>query len=237
MRRLVLYTIGLLAVGLLLVPAALAANSHLNGPTAGRPDAPRYGRFGSDPTYNISGIVLDFAGNPVAGAEVDWGYWTSTSNYVVGGSNTDTDVNGTPANGSFAFTRVTGGHQVSTTPSDDLHVYLPPTQRGLEEMEADQLDFATTASYTLQPAEVDVDVANAPGSTMEMVAGSAAGYAHAVVPLTTGQGAASVMPINGSFDDVVAYPYVGSGLAICQALVEWLGTPITLSLATSTAPP
>ncbi len=61
---------------------------------------------------------------------------------------------------------------------------------------------------------------------MEMVAGSAAGLARADVALTAGQGVASVMPINDSFDDVVAYP--ASELGNCQALVEWLGTPISL---------
>lgn len=234
MRRLLLCTVGLLAVGLVVAPTALAAVSSASASHS--PSSARsYARFGGDPIYSISGKVLDFAGNPVTGAEVDWGYWTSSTNYVFGGTNLQTKPEGTPADGSFAFTGVSGGHQANGQPSDDLHVFFSPAEPGLQEMAAPQLDFATNNdastpaySYVLQPARVDVTVANAPTSPVEVVAGSVAGLARAVVPLTDGQGVASVMPMS-SFDDVVVYPYDGDYYPICQAVAEWLGTPISVS--------
>ena len=174
--------------------------------------------------------MLDFAGNPVAGAEVDWGYWTSLTNYVWGGSNMQTNPNGTPANGSFAFDGVTGGHQQGDLSADDLRVWYNPTQPGSEEMEAEQLDFATTSSYPMQPAEVNFTLAHGLGSPVEVRAGnSTVGWAFANVPLTGTAGVASVLPMS-TFNDLVAYYQSGEApYETCHAAVEWLRTPISIS--------
>ena len=121
-----------------------------------------------DTTYTISGHVLDYAGKGVAGAEVDWGWWSSIADYHFGGSNFDTQPNGTDSSGAFSIPGVTGGHQVGSKPADDLTVYYypNPTLPGLAEMRYYALDFAanndaTAFSYQMQPAEVNVHIANA----------------------------------------------------------------------------
>jgi hypothetical protein len=124
---------------LLLAPAqALAspADGHLSfGAGHAAAAGVDFQRLG-DTTYSIKGHVLDYAGNGVTGAEVDWGWRSSISDYHFGGSNFDTQPNGTDSSGAFSIPGVTGGHQVRGKPADDLTVYYypNPTLPGLEEM-------------------------------------------------------------------------------------------------------
>jgi hypothetical protein len=235
MRRLLFCTVGLLAVGLVIAPAALAQASSASVSRA--PSLARtYARLSAGPTYAFSGHVLDFAGTPVAGAEVDWGWWSSLVDYHFGGSNLSAaNQNGTGADGAFAFTAATGGHQLNGVPSDDLRVFYYPTQPGLEWMQAEQLDFAssndaTPYSYQMQPAEVNISLANGLGSPVEVKAGNSnVGLASADVALTSGNGVASVLPMS-NFDDLVAYYYSGTpGFLTCPGMVEWLGTAMNVS--------
>ena len=225
---------------LLLAPAqALAspADGHLSfGAGHATPAGVHIQRLG-DTTYSISGHVLDYAGKGVAGAEVDWGWWSSISDYHFGGSSFDTQPNGTDSSGAFSIPSVTGGHQVGSKPADDLTVYyLPTLPGGLLEMRYYALDFATnndatSFSYEMQPAEVNVDIAHAPaGPWVGVTAGNGTvGYADANVRLTAGKGLASVLPMT-SFDDVAAYTYNKAGESIAEA--EWLGTPASVSAGT-----
>ena len=233
----------LLGAALLLVPAqALASPGARHAPFGARhATAPGvdFQRLG-DTTYSISGHLLDYAGNPVAGAEVDWGWWSSISDYHYGGSDLDTAPNGTDRHGFFSIPGVTGGHQVAGKPADDLTVDYPaPTSSGLTDMRYYALDFAANNdvsqpaySYQLQPAEVGVDITHAPaGPRVWVTAGNGTvGYANADVSLTSGTGVASVLPMT-NFDDVVAYRY--NAFAACTAVTEWLGTPTSVSAGTT----
>lgn len=230
----------LLGAVLLLVPAQALASPSAGYVPAGARHATAPGvnfqRLG-DTTYSIKGHVLDYAGNGVAGAEVDWGWWSSASNYHYGGSNFDTAPNGTDSRGAFTIADVTGGHQVGGKPTDNLTVYYLPTSPGLWELRCSDLDFAanndgTSFSYEMQPAEVNVDIAHAPaGPEVGVLAGNGSvGYADAAVPLTAGVGVASVLPMT-NFDDVVAYSYNAAGDS--PAVTEWLGAPVSVSAGTT----
>ena len=228
-----------LGAGLLLAPAqALAATDAGHAPFGARhATAPGvdFQRLG-DTTYSISGHVLDYAGNPVAGAEVDWGWWSSMSDYHFGGSNfSESAPYGTDGTGAFSFAGVTGGHGVGGRWADDLTISYNSTSLGLEQMEAEALDFAannnaTPFSYEMQPAEVNVDIAHAPTATWaEATAGNGnVGYARSDVPLTAGAGVASVLPMT-NFDDVVASFPIGNS----TAEIEWLGTPVSVNAGTT----
>ena len=228
-----------LGAGLILTPAQVMATSvadHLAfGASHSTLPGVDFQRLG-DTTYSIKGHVLDYAGNGVAGAEVDWGWWTSVSSYHYGGSNFDTAPNGTGGGGVFSIAGVTGGHQVGGEPADDLTVYYLPTSPGLWELRCSNLDFAanndaTPFSYEMQPAEVNIDIAHAPAVPgVGVLAGNGSvGYADAAVPLTAGVGVASVLPM-ANFDDVVAYSYNAAGDS--PAVTEWLGTPVSVSAGT-----
>jgi hypothetical protein len=199
-----------------------------------------FAALGDTGSYDIIGHVVDYSGNPVAGAEVDWGYWDASGAYNFGGTNYATDTGG-----DFAFSGVSGGHAFDSLPSDDLDVYYNPTSPGLEEMQASALDFSanngTQYSYEMQPAEVPVHVANLPSDrVLEVRAGNLEyGDARADAQFTSGNGTASVLPMT-NFDDVVAYDYVlGSPTAkvdMCHSQMEWLGTtPVSITAGTTAA--
>jgi len=183
--------------------------------------------------YSITGHVIDFAGSAVQGAEVDWGWWASDTSYKYGGTNLDTQPDGTPADGSFAFSNISGGHQFNGLPADDLSIWYFPTQPGLEEMRDFTLDFSAATDFEMQPGQVDVHVANAPSPVIEMTAGNTNhGFARSDVTLdASGNGAAGVLPMD-DFDDVVAYyatPLLNSYSA-CRSQVEALGTsPVSVT--------
>jgi hypothetical protein len=210
MRRLAVCAFVVLAIGLVLAPGALASTGVKHAPLRvrhaaleTRPAAAagvNFQRLG-DTTYSISGHVLDYNGAGVAGAEVDWGWWDSNNNYIFGDTNMPLLTSpGTDSTGAFSFPSVAGG----APNGDDLTVYYNPTLPGLEEMDAWSLNFSTISSYEMQPAHVNVNIANAPAS--EPVAEVKVGLmnlGYAITDVPGGVGAAGVLPT--SFDDVVAY--------------------------------
>ena len=233
-----------LGAGLLLAPAqALAAPDAGHAAFAARHVGPAgvdFQRLG-DTTYSISGHVLNYAGKGVAQAEVDWGWWSSIADYHFGGSNFDTQPNGTDDSGAFSFAGISGGHQVAGQPADDLDIFYNPRRPGLEELRCSDLDFATnndaTAfSYQMQPAEVNVDLAHAPALPLigVMAGNGTVGYASADVPLTAGAGVASVLPMT-TFDD--AYAFTTNAAGDTTAATEWLGTAASVSAGTTAADP
>ena len=226
----------LLWVGLLLAPghtmAAASAGHTVVGTCHKTSEDADFQALGES-TYSISGHVLNYAGKPMSGVEVDWG-WSGSSYYHSGGSNVSpAHPKGTGRTGAFRFARVTGGHPRG----DRLDVSYKPTSFGLEEMVSFDLDFAagndaTHYSYEMQPAHVGVNIAHAPATRLvEIRAGNAnVGEGRADVILSAGTGVASVLPMT-NFDDVVAYCYGAVGN--CTAQTEWLGAPVTVSAGTT----
>ena len=240
MKRLSLCVFAVCAACLLLTPVALASTKARHfAPDRVRhtASAPRaYARLGADPTYAISGHVLDFGGTPVQGAEVDWGWWAGSAGYQFGGSNiTSPSSTGTGADGLFNFAALAGNPGF-----DDLTIYYPGTvyqATGLWKMDWWSLDFTakndtTPFSYDTRPAAVGLHVANAPSPAIEVEAGNAnVGFAQTDVTLDgSGDGSASVLPMD-TFDDVIAYYYtpLSNDASACRSQVEWLGTPASLS--------
>jgi hypothetical protein len=244
MKRLVLCAVGVFAVGLALAPGALAS-------TRARPAAPRVAppspasdaaRLGAT-TYDISGHVLAFDDDPLAGAAVNWGWWDKDASdhlvYNFGGSNiTSPTSTGTGADGAFAFTGVTGGSPWG----DDLTIGygLTAAVPGLVSLESWNLDFATQndatpSSYEMRPGEADITVAHAPGTVAEVQASeSDVREADTGVALTSGSGVIGVTP--PSFQDVVvSFPSSYPGR---KAEVEsYSSTPVMVAAgATTTAP-
>lgn len=237
MRRLAVCAFVVLAVGLVLAPGALASAGVRHaalGTSHAVSAGPALPALGDGATYNISGHVLDFDGNGVPGAEVDWGWWDGSYNYQPGGTNMPQDDSpGTDNTGAFAFTGVSGGHPQG----DDLEItYLPPLSDGLDFIDSWNLDFATQNdatpySYEMRPGHVNVAIANVPTSMATLVpevkvGEQDVGFATTEVALTGGSGVAGMLP--PSFNDVVAY-YVGP-LQNCTAQAEWLGlSPVTVA--------
>ncbi|HUK76922.1 MAG TPA: hypothetical protein VL117_04895 [Thermoleophilia bacterium] len=233
MKRLSLCLFVACVACLLLAPVALATTrSHSPARVRHATSVPRsYARLGADPTYAISGVVRDFNGDLVQGAEVEWGSPSS------GGDN---NPNGTGADGAFMFPAVT-----SNPGFDDLTIYYPQAiyaqaaDAGLWKMESWALDFSTQSNYEMQPAHVSLHVVNAPAPAIEVVAGDGlVGYAQTDVRLDgSSDGVASVLPMN-DFDDVVAYYYTDllNFYTACHSQVEALSTsPVSLT-AGNTAP-
>jgi hypothetical protein len=109
----------LVGAALLLAPARALATPGTGHAALGTRNAARAGvdfqRLG-DTTYAISGHVLNYAGNPVAGAEVDWGWWSGIFDYHSANSNiTEATPTGTGSSGAFAFAGITGGHQLGAS--------------------------------------------------------------------------------------------------------------------------
>jgi len=220
------------AVGLLLAPAALAsARATHRGSERVRlvsEVARSYAVLGAGQTYGISGVVHDFGGDPVPGAEVDWS--SANGGPSDSGSNAPGD---TGADGAFSFPTVT-----STPGLDDLTIYYPKwvhdqaADAGLWKMESWALDFSTTSSYDQRPAHVSLHVANAPSPAIEVVAGNATvGYAQTDVTLNgSDDGVASVLPMTG-FDSVVGFYYTDlfDTYSVCRSQAESLGTPAGLA--------
>jgi hypothetical protein len=269
MRRLAVCAFAVLAVGLVLTSSAPASTGV--GHAAGRgghpvlrsrhvafgagraaPAGPAFSRLGAAPVYDISGHVLNLAGTPVVGAEVDWGWWereqNSTLKYVLGGSNeTAVGSPGTDSTGAFAFRGVTS-HSSVTPKSDDLTAWytVPSTGSALEYLESWSNDFSTANdattpalySYELRPAAVNVTIANAPGAPRaEVLVAGADGKAQSKVALAGGSGLAYAPP--AAFDDVVAYYYHFAGsldYPTCLAQTEWLGASPVSVVAGATAP-
>jgi hypothetical protein len=228
MRRFALFAFAVLAVGLMAAPGALASTGvkHL-APLGTKPAAmtqPLAVPLAAG-SYSITGHVLDYSGNLVAGAGVEWGWWDGTA-FNTGGLNSQS---GTAADGKFNFS----GVQSQPGNNDYLHIYYPyaPTA-SLEEMYSWGLDFATRNdntlspnTYEMQPAQVNVTIANAPATPVEIKVGQDdTGYAQSTVHLTSGAGVAGVLP--SSFDDVLAYQPNSIGAVTAQA--EWLGAPVSV---------
>jgi hypothetical protein len=253
MKRLLLCAAVALAASLVLVPAAFASvgahHSDVNARPLGLASHARvFAPVGDATTYDISGHVLDFAGDPVQGAEVDWGFWSDAAGgYTAGGTNYPAD---TGADGAFAFTDISGGHTYGGNPSDELDVYYnpPATEYALEAMIQWSLDFATNNdatpySYEVQPAQANITLANYPYTWAEVRAGNDnEGYARADVLLTGDAGVASVLP-STSFDDVSAYMYLSgysdADYVMCPFNIESLVAPMSVSAgatAVSTIP-
>jgi hypothetical protein len=241
MRLVPAYVVVLLGVGVLLAPApALAAtgarHTAESRTTHASAAAVNFRQLGDGTTYAISGHVLDYGGNPVAGAEVDWGWWDNGS-YNYGGSNYPSLTDST---GAFYLPAVTSAPVAG---NDDLDVSYNPTTPGLEELESWSLDFAanndattpTAYGYEMQPGGVNVSIMNAPAPVIEVKVGlMSVGFARSDVDLTAATPVASVLP--PGFDDVVAY-YPGS-LGNCTAQTEWLGdpdNPVSVSAGTTAA--
>ena len=105
MRRLAMCGLIVLAVGLVLAPSALAStgvrHAALGSRHAAAPAGAALRALGADPTYSISGNVLDYSGLGVPGAEVWWGSWDTSGNYNFGNTNIATDPLGTDRSGHF----------------------------------------------------------------------------------------------------------------------------------------
>lgn len=175
--------------------------------------------------------MRDYAGNPVAGAYVWWGWRSSIFAFHYG----STSRKVTDSNGFFSLSGVTGGHRLAGQPADVLTVTYPTRRYGLE---ADALDFATnnvatSYRYHMQPAEVNVDIAHAPAGLLVVQAGNATvGSGSTSESLDAGACVANVLPM-ADFDDVVAYR---AGFPLTAA-VEWLGTPVSVSAGTTATDP
>ena len=242
MKRLLLCAAVALAVSLVLAPAALASvgahHSDVNVRPLGlaahaRTTAP----VGDTGPYSISGNVLDFGGAGVPGAEVDWGFWSDAAGgYTAGGYVYPTD-----SSGDFSFSNISGGHTYGGQPGDDLDVYYPTNSAGLQAMYDWALDFQTTSSYTLRPGEVDLTLTNTADTDVHVRAGSGSlGYCQADVPLTSGEGSASLLA-NANFDDLSAYQLYASSsyseYTIAPIAVEWSTTsPETVAQGGTASP-
>jgi hypothetical protein len=182
MKRLLVCAVVALGASLVLAPAALASagahHSDVNVRPMGLASRARgFAPVGDTGPYDISGHVLDFAGSPVQGAEVDWGFWSDTvGGYTAGGTNYPAD---TGADGSFAFTNISGGHTYQGQPGDELDVFYnpPATEYALQAMIQWSLDFATNDdatpySYAVQPAEANITLTNYPYTWAEVRAGN-----------------------------------------------------------------
>ena len=228
MRRVPACVVVLLGVGSLLAPGqALATTGARHTPGArpmshvGLPVAPLSGA-----TYSIGGTVLDYSRDPVAGADVSWGWFDSGKGYQFGGN-----FPSTAANGQFSLTGAS-----SHPGRDDLWTWYD----GFECLESWQNDFstqndATSYSYIVRPAAVGIDIAHAPAALHPLVdvfgAGSVAqSFAH----LTSGKGVAWAPP--PSFNDVVVYDFKMSGdRHATTAGAEWLGSSDVSVVAGTTA--
>jgi hypothetical protein len=240
MRRLAVCAFVVLAAGLVLAPGALASTGPRHAALGARHAAlgarqaaaagVNFQRLGD--TYNISGHVLNYDGSGAAGAQVVWGGWDSNNNYKFGGTNKPLRTSpGTDSTGYFSFNGVTGG----ASHGDDLTIYYKEDTPGLWFMESWNLNFSTQSSYEMQPAHVNVNIANAPASepfTEVKVGKIDAGFAVTDVVLSGGAGVAGVLP--SSFDDVVAY-YVHSPIWNCTAQTESLGASTVNVSAGATA--
>ena len=142
---------------------------------------PLAGPAGSTTTYTIGGTVEDFAGNPQAGYEVDWGWFDPDGDSWSPAAATyhDGAVASTADDGTFAFPGATSdpGH-------DSLSVFA--FVGGWYDLDRWGLDFSTTQSYVMRPGHAAVTVAHALATrpiTVEL--GDAAGsFAESDVDLT-----------------------------------------------------
>ena len=139
-----------------------------------------FGRGGSSsagrrPHLRISGHVLDFDGNGVPGAEVDWGWWDSSYNYQSGGTNMPGRFAGdrqppalSRSRPSSAWTpqgrRPRDRPTSRRSPRARVHRFLEPRLRNAS-------NDATPYSYEMRPGHVNIDIANAPTSTATLARG------------------------------------------------------------------
>jgi len=227
MKRLSLCVSVMCAACLLLAPAALASTkSHSPARVRHAAATPRsFGQLGDDPMYAISGHVLDVNGDPVQGAEVDWGWFDGIGFNWGGTYNLQSSPPwGTGASGEFAFPSVSGH------PGNDYLdvVYPEPTDQQtdwLAEMKSWSLDFSADNdatppsgySYDMQPGKVQVTIANAPSALPEVKVGDADTPGYAITELAlNGGGVAGVLP--PQFNDVVvSYPSRRGVLAEVEA--------------------
>lgn len=227
--------VALLTIGLLVAPAAHAAtmNGHLAMARAFRLHSMAPSRLSmpilsSASTYSISGTAEDFFGNPLAGYEVDWGWfdpdgdsWSFTASVYHHGGTTNTAGDGT-----FSLPAVTSdpGH-------DDLFVFDSDT--GSYFLDQWGLDFSTTHSYTLRPGHVAVTVAHGlDGQPIGVTLGDAASSsADTQIDLTQGSGVVNAAPPD--FNSGVAYSYNPHDTVSAEC--EWVNpshTPVAVTPGT-----
>ena len=239
MRRLAACGLVTLAAGLVLAPGALAATGvrHAAAPAArhAAPAAVDFQRLGADPTFAISGRVLDLHGNGVAGAEVDWGWWGAANHSFdsrhFGGTNMPLPSSlGTDAAGHFSFGAVTSA---PTAGNDYLKAFYPfPTADSaswLEFLETWSNNFATTPTYELRPGAVDVSIAGltgalANGEPPEVWVAGTPGLARTSMTLTSAAGSAFAP---SSFNDVVAGFYTPQGEMTAET--QWQGSDVSVT--------
>ena len=230
-----LAVVALLTIGLLVAPAAHAAtmNGHLAMARAFRLHSVAASRLSmpilsSAPTYSISGTAEDFFGNPLAGYEVDWGWfdpdgdsWSLTASVYHHGGTMNTASDGT-----FSLPAVTSdpGH-------DDLSVFGSDT--GSYFMDQWGLDFSTTQNYLIRPGHVAVTVAHAlVGQPIDVTLGDAAvSDADSQIDLTHGSGVVNAAPPD--VNSGVAYYY--SPYSTVPAECEWVNpshTPVAVTPGT-----
>ncbi len=244
MKRLIPCAAVALVAGLMLAPAALASNSGRHAAVrAAAPSPLRSAVVGAATTYDISGHVLDLAGDPLAGAAVNWGWWSKDAGdnlvYDFGGSNITSESSpGTGADGAFAFTGVTGG----SVWGDDLTIgYMgTPALPGLDQLEWWNLDFATSNdatpySYDMRPAAADLTIAHAPANAAHVqVSEFDVGEADTDVTLTSGSAVVGVTP--PSFQDVVvSFPSTYPGNK--AELESFSASPVTVAAGDTAAAP
>jgi hypothetical protein len=142
-------------------------------------------------SYTISGTVLAFNGTAENGATVYWGRVDPTTGPQVGGQ-----VN-VGADGTFQFQNVSSlpGH-------DDLLSVYDFTHKTLGYLESWNNDFQLVSSYVVQPAEVTLNVQNAPASFAPQVGVFGTGGQAQSWPSITG-GTGTPMAPPPSFNDVV----------------------------------
>ena len=160
MKRFSLCVLVLLALGAAVLPGqalAMAKGPHWPGAhLGGSVLAPSRAARASGP-YAISGSVLNFDGTPATQSEVDWGWWDVNDNYNYGGYSPAGTGN------TFSFPSVS-----SNPGNDDLIAYYNVTPQSTYQSAMDTWnnDFSTNNdasfySYTLQPGQVNLNIANA----------------------------------------------------------------------------
>jgi hypothetical protein len=242
MRRLAVCGFVVLAAGLVLAPGALAATGagHVAAPATrhAAPAGVNFQRLGDGSTYAISGHVLDFDGNGVAAAEVDWGWWDA-GNYNFGDTNMPLSSSpGTDATGHFSFGAVTSA---PTAGNDDLTAVYPypasDTASWLEVLETWNNDFAIPATYELRPGAVDVTIAGltgamANGESPEVWVAGTPGLARTSMTLANAAGSAFTP---SGFNDVVAGFYTPQGEMTAET--QWQGSDVSVTPGTTDTTP
>ena len=220
-RRIPASVFVLLGAVLLLAPApALAASGASLTPGAVPVSHVDSAQLGGA-TYDISGTVLDYSGNPVSGAAVGWGWMPP--GYELDPLDAAQFGGGAPvAGGQFSFANV------SSHPGNDFlwveyeAADLPPQWLASWACDFSTNNQASSYRYSVQPGAIDIQITKPPVAFDPQVdVYGAAGMAQSFPSLFSGVGLVPVAP--PSFNDVVVSDVQTPGDAQnVTAAAEWL---------------